>query len=227
MFDVATRVQSASRAATVVWKADVDSAYRRVPICPRDRWAAHVAFLFQGVPYIARHNALMFGSVSAVHGWNRIGQLLAFLALHELSIPALRYVDDFFCAERSETANHAVSCFVQLVRVLLGHSAIADHKTCVGNPLEILGLDIFANLHGMRCMPREEKLFKWRSVIEHALSQNQLMPGIASKLAGALSWATQAMFRRIGRAMLRPLFRHKSRYGTISWQLRLCLRWWL
>ena len=52
------------------------------------------------------------------------------------------------------------------------------------------------------------------------------MTGTASKLAGALSWASQAMFRRIGRAMLRPLYRHKSRYGTISWQLRLCLRWW-
>ena len=125
------------------WKADVDSAYRRGPIRAEDRWAAYVAFTVQGIPYVARHNALMFGAVSAAHGWNRIGQLLAFLAVAELSIPVLRYVDDFFCAERPETAQHAASCFVRLVRALLGSSAIADHKTCVGNPLEILGLDIF------------------------------------------------------------------------------------
>ena len=79
-----------------LWKADVDSAFRRVPVQPGDYWAAWVAFLDErGEIVAARHNALMFGSVASVHGWDRLGAFLEHVVKVLLRIPAMRYVDDF------------------------------------------------------------------------------------------------------------------------------------
>ena len=65
--------------------------------------------------------------------------------------------------------------------------------------------------------------------IERMLSEPmRLTMGEASKLAGQLSWASAAIFRRIGRAMVRPIFDQCSRRdGHISKELERALRWWL
>ena len=83
-----------------------------------------------------------------------------------------------------------------------------------------------ASEQGFECVPKAEKLLKWTATCEKALEENVLLPGIASKLAGALSWASQNMFNRLGRAMLRPLFTHKCKYGRLPRHVRLCLEWW-
>lgn len=60
-----------------------------------------------------------------------------------------------------------------------------------------------------------------------ALEVGKLSAGDASKLAGKLQWASQHMFRRFGRGMLRPIFDQcKSRRGALSETLRDALRWW-
>ena len=51
---------------------------------------------------------------------------------------------------------------------------------------------------------------------------------MASKLAGALSWTSQYIFQRLGRAMLRPIFYQQfCRSGRVGTSLEICLRWWL
>lgn len=54
--------------------------------------------------------------------------------------------------------------------------------------------------------PSHDEVVKWRSRIESALQSRTLSSGEASKLAGALQWGAQYIFRRLGRAMLRPIF---------------------
>ena len=45
--------------------------------------------------------------------------------------------------------------------------------------------------------------------------------------AGRLSWTSQFAFKRLGRAMLIPLYAQKNtRTGRIQEPLRLALRWW-
>ena len=91
--------QNQSRLACVealsFWKADIDAAYRRVPIAPSSRLPlmrcfchclflpghrplAAVAYLFEGKVMIAEHAALPFGSEASVHGWDRIGTEASF-----------------------------------------------------------------------------------------------------------------------------------------------------
>jgi len=58
-------------------QADIDSAFRRIPIRPEDRQYSNVAFKRNGRTVIAQHLAMMFGSVSSVHQWEREGEQLA------------------------------------------------------------------------------------------------------------------------------------------------------
>ena len=54
----------------------------------------------QGVPVVAIHNGLPFGAAASVVAWHRVGEALARLARRLLLVPVLRYVDDYFGAER-------------------------------------------------------------------------------------------------------------------------------
>ena len=56
-----------------LWKADIDSAYRRIPVAAESGDRSWVVFKRNGKPVAARHYALPFGSVASVHHWDRIG----------------------------------------------------------------------------------------------------------------------------------------------------------
>ena len=77
-----------------LWKADIDSAFRRataregrmpscvpllrrrIPLLPEHRQYAHIAFRRHGQVFVSKHLACMFGAVSSVHHWERVGALL-------------------------------------------------------------------------------------------------------------------------------------------------------
>lgn len=158
-----------------------------------------------------------------------------------------RYVDDYFACVQEGCVKHAMDCFAELVRLMLGSTAVSDKKLGFGNPLCILGLVVQISPDGLKCAPSGDKVKKWLRIIRHALAVGRLTPGDASKLAGRLSWATQSMFHRcswlgyfhlctclracfgrFGRAMLRPLFRQQyGRSGKIRRELALALEWWI
>ena len=56
-----------------MWKADIKSAYRLLPIKAQHREFAAVAFVWNKVKYVSGHRALPFGSVASMHAWDRIG----------------------------------------------------------------------------------------------------------------------------------------------------------
>ena len=211
-----------------LWKADIDSAYRRIPVRSCDRWAAHIVFMLNGMTFVAGHLAMPFGAVASVHAWDRVGAFFCHLARRLLHMPLMRYVDDYFSPERSACARHAMHCFARLVRCLLGPSAISDKKLDSGMPLDVLGLTLSVSKQGITAWPTPDKIVKWITRIVEALRLDRLTAGDASKLAGALNWAAQCTFHRLGRAMLQPLRAQKHcRNSSLSPALRLCLEWWL
>ena len=132
----------------------------------------------------------------------------------------------------------------------MGPSAISARKVEHGNPLVVLGLRIKVSARaealpatrardrrcgssqidnvGFSARPSDDKRTKWCSRIRAALRSGQLSAGAAKKLTGALSWATSHMFRRIGRATLRPLLDHSHRRNPILREDARCsLTWWL
>ena len=121
-------------------------------------------------------------------------------------------------------ALHCVAC---LVRCMLGREAIAPAKMGWGLQLQVLGLNVSADRQGFSCSPSADKVVKWRSRIHSALNSNSLRPGDASKLAGALRWASTNMFHRLGRATIVSLYRQaKQSRANVSEPLRHALRWW-
>ena len=95
----------------------------------------------------------------------------------------------------------------RLVDCLLGSGAAAPDKLVHGNPLTVLGVEMTVEATGVTCRPDAKKAFKWCCRIQKYLEEGTLLSGDASKLAGALQWACQHMFKRLGRAMLRPIFK--------------------
>ena len=212
-----------------LWKADIDSAYRRIPARASERWALWVAFLVDGKPFAAGHNAMPFGSIGSVHGWDRIGSLFRHLGRRLLSIPLLRYVDDYFSVDTEELAAHAMTCFARVVRALLGAGAVGDSKLEAAMPLVVLGLQVTATNKGVEVVVSKKKAVQWWQMLEAALASGVLAAGDASKVAGRLSFAAQHTFLRLGRAMLRPLFAQQYAslpQGRIGPMLRLAMQWW-
>ena len=82
------------------WKLDVDSAFRRIHLAREQRWAAAVAFMVGNMVFISQHFACAFGSLASVHNWERVGAMIVCFARRLLWIPAMRYVDDMFSADR-------------------------------------------------------------------------------------------------------------------------------
>ena len=116
----------------------------------------------------------------------------------------------------------------RLVRACLGPSSIAERKLEVGNPLIVLGVKISLDTQGATFAPSEDKRQKWVARMRGALAHGRLRHGEASKLAGALQWATQRIFRRMGRAVLSPIRAHAhGRSSAITAQLELSLEWWI
>ena len=111
-----------------LFKADIDAAFRRIPIKPAHRWACGITFralnkvacsrcFCEGRDTIlvckvlcSQHFACPFGAVGSVHAWERMGAALAHIARVYLKIPMLRYVDDFFAPMRCRRRQ----CFVGL-----------------------------------------------------------------------------------------------------------------
>ena len=141
-------------------------------------------------------------------------------------MPLLRYVDDYFSADRERAAEHSMKVFARyqslarfarvyscdcllhrLVKLCLGSTAISARKLCFGNPLPILGVRIELLKEGAAFWPDPVKVEKWMKRILIALLGEKLRAGDASKLLGYLQFATQRAFKRLGRAMLWAIIR--------------------
>ena len=202
-------------------------------------------FTSGGQTFACCHLGMPFGSLASVHAWHRIGSKLLRVAVccigvsvvagcflkalgrRLLMIALCHFVDDYFSADRKECIEVAKTCFARLVRACLGETAVAERKLESGNPLCVLGVSIELTRDGAVFWPSEDKTVKWRSRIRAALATDAMDAGDASKLAGQLQWASQAVFRRMGRALTRPIIEQsKGSSCRISKELRLALEWW-
>ena len=237
-------VQCAKRLSTALghnadlsfFKADVDAAYRRVPVASSCLNLVWIVFLVNGITWASCHRSLAFGLVAAVHAWNRVGACLTHICRQLLRIPLLRYVDDLFAVEPSRSAPHALGCVARVIRAVLGTDALRAHKMAVGNyslacqlsqwtrswsraacaamqgvkvseaPLIVLGASVSCLIAVLRCCPSPDKAAKWSDILLRVIATGIMSPGLAKKMAGRLSWAAQTTFRRAGRAMVRPFF---------------------
>ena len=211
-----------------LWKADIDAAFRRIPIRADHRKYAQVVLQVGEDVLTAQHLTMMFGSVASVSAWHRVACLLRALARRLLMLPVLTYVDDYLAIDLELSAAGSMQSFARLVRLCLGPSAVANRKLECGNPLVVLGVECSLCSKGATFWPSADKVRKWIATIVRFLADMRMTGGEASKLSGQLQWATQSTFSKLGRALLRPIIEHiRARSSAVSPQLALALRWWL
>jgi hypothetical protein len=151
------------------------------------------------------------------------GKLLRALGRRLLWIPVHLFVDDFFTAERAQCVQQAMETFARLVRACLGESSLSKKKLVAGCPLVVLGVEISVDARGAEFWPSTDKVHKWLAQLDRILARESLTCGEAAKLSGQFQWATQYIFKRLGRVMLRPLIEHRSGWNR---RLMLALKWW-
>ena len=144
-------LQVAERAVHT-FKADIDAAFRRIPIMPSapasvvssyprpppllappcvsgHRQFAGVAYKLADEVWLSQHNSMPSGAVASVHAWDRVGAFFRTLGRRLFKLILFRYVDDFFAPDWEEVVENAMEVFARLVRACLGHSAIWESRS--------------------------------------------------------------------------------------------------
>ena len=83
-----------------MFKADIDAAFRRVPIAAGQRRFAKIVFRHVGKLMVSEHFCMPFGSIASVHNWDRVGSFLCAVGRALFRIPLSRYEDDFMAGDR-------------------------------------------------------------------------------------------------------------------------------
>lgn len=193
-------------------------------------------------PVIVCPLANPFGAVGSLHAWHRIGAALCAILNKVFVVPTLRYIDDLFRAGVDDLAHSG-----KLVSWVAVHQIVGwpfDPKKSVPNPAEpaagaspelpecpqkmrSLGCDVEIAGHGVRVTLPADKREKWIACIDEALASDVLDGTAAGKLAGRLAFASQRIFSRVGRAMIRPLYFRQTHGGRRKTRrLELALGWW-
>lgn len=108
---------------------------------------------------------------------------------------------------------------------ILRHSArnSRHHCECITLPLLrmpsrsfLLVSQVEPSKAGVTFTVSPAKRAKWAAEIDEAIESAHLDSGSSQKLAGRLMWATQMLFHRVGRAMIKPIYAQKVRTSSAS-----------
>ena len=122
---------------------------------------------------------------------------------------------------------HGMDTFARLIRLLLGATAVSERKLECGHELVVLGILVQPSCDGVLFQLCPVKAAKWLATLDAAIERNHLDSGEAQKLSGRLMWATQALFHRVGRAMIKSIFAQcRSSTGSVGPRLKRALLWW-
>ena len=101
--------------------------------------------------------------------------------------------------------------------------AIENKKLDYGMSLVVLGAEISFKPDCFSCRPAPSTVAKCLKVIRESLTSGLMLAGDAQKQAGQLNWSTQYLFKRLGRAMLRPIYQQKLTRKAILFE-EACLK---
>ena len=161
------------------------------------------------------HLAMCFGAAASVWNFNRAGDALQVLLRQFLLIVGGHYVDDFNAVDFPETAQSAFDAFADLF-ALLGLRTKPSKAQEPGTAHVVQGVTFQVRRDGVELRPTESRVAKLLAAIESALVSNRLAPAAAQRLAGKLTFLTQATFGAVGKAALKPVYARASDTSATS-----------
>lgn len=145
-----------------------------------------------------------------------------------LLAPCDHYYDDFGVPYRLQDG----ADFVRDVRTFVTEvlrGVFAPDKWRAGPTSIYIGFQISLSRDEVRCFLGDIRRQKYLYLIRRFLTSGVMFAPEADQMGGRLQWSSSALFGRIGRAFLPPIFRRKEKVEGpwfLNKQLRLALIWW-
>ncbi|KAJ9436315.1 hypothetical protein DIPPA_28450 [Diplonema papillatum] len=177
-----------------------------------------------------RMERLSFGEAAAVVHYNAFAKVLARVVRKGLKLPLCQYYDDFASPCQASDGT-ALADVLELLQGIL-HTSFNEDKTSEGHSFRHLGLVFTITSRGVEVAisaPRRRGLVQ---MLKGVMARDSLSPGEAASLAGKLGFATSALFGRVGRVPLQPIFRRSNASTTfagfkLGGDLEEALGWWV
>ncbi|KAJ9439904.1 hypothetical protein DIPPA_16048 [Diplonema papillatum] len=222
-------VSSRGQTAFCMVGLDHREAYRQLaadngPLC-----RAVVAEDLSGAVRFFELKKLSFGESASVVHYNAFAKTLVSIVRIGMKVPLMQYFDDFACPGLLED-ERLLGDLLELLEGILG-TAFNEEKTARGNRFRHLGLMFSMGSEGIDIFLSEPRKEKLKGLLRQFLDSNSLSPGEASSLAGKLNFATAALYGKVGRIMLQPIYRRSDARSTqpgfsLNSDLRRALLWW-
>ena len=213
----------------LMWKADISSAFRRLPIRTDHHQYATCVFRAMGANWASVQLTCNFGAVSSVWAWHRASNFILAVLRQVFKIASAKYVDDFFGIQREGLAMK-ITLVVELMCAAFGFPADPAKSECLQQAMVVLGAKVTINWMrlAVNLCVAPEKLERWVEVMDEALVTGTMTPGTVEKMLGRLTWSSILLANKVGRAFLKPFhaqIRAPMRGARISTWLRRSLVW--
>ena len=206
-------------------KADIEQAYRRIPVHPDDRGL--LGMRFEGATYM--DTVLPFGLRSAPKVFNAVANALVWVCRRQGVSNILHYLDDFFTIG----SPHTVECISNLAALRTTFNdlgvPLAEHKT-VGPATSIVFLGINLDSCSLQLSLPEEKLRELKALIQSWVARKVTTARDLKSLVGKLENACKVV--RPGRSFLRRMIdllrgvKSNRRLVRLNSSFRSDLAWW-
>ena len=197
------RWQASQGHQPLLWAHDLDAAYRQVPVRDVEKmWSLIHA---PRGPLLFQHQALPFGAAGSVWAFNRVADMVQYIARKVLLIPLYHYVDDFGSAEPSSMASSGFTAFSQFFGAL--GLLMKKKKALAPSPKQkLLGVMFDIQQSTMFLRPCPMRLDRMTTKIQNILSDNSLRSEEAQRLCGKLVFLQSTRFGQVGRSLLQPIY---------------------
>ena len=182
---------------------DHEGAYRHFPV--RDPHETYLLLWTAKGLTIWRHNVLLFGSTASVWAYNRMGDVLCFLAPMLGFAPVAHYVDDYGCMEAEASAQSSLHFFKKINNLMNFRMKLSKEQPPADRH-KMQGVHIaFENDH-IRLSTAASRIKKILGSIAKSLLMQSLPPEEAGTMAGKLGFVGTAVFGKVGRAPRQQLY---------------------
>ncbi|KAJ9440961.1 hypothetical protein DIPPA_21334 [Diplonema papillatum] len=177
-----------------------------------------------------RMERLSFGEAAAVTHYNAFAKVLASVVRLGLKVPLCQYFDDFAAPCRSED-DKVLADVLELLQDIL-RTTFNPEKTTQGRAFRHLGLVFAVTAEAVSISLSGARKSGLVSRLKDVLARDSLAPGEAAALAGKLGFASTALYGKVGRVPLQPIFRRANSSSTfvgfkLGEPLEVALSWWV
>ena len=188
----------------LVATADMQAAYRQVPLDPEDVPRALTAIFnpHEGKAMVHEVYAQPFGAGHAVPNFYRLAEWFARFLMRYFKIQCDHFFDDFWIVSKANTAEISLHCMLQSAK-LLGIRFDPDKTQLPSPESEVLGVVFdtrsLASKNSFSVKAKPSRAKNLSDIIQGVLDKGVLTPNMAASIVGKFGFLCSTLFGKVGR----------------------------